>query len=100
MIDFESKEHLPPGALVGLAEVSQLVGWSLDFIKTNRKTFPAPIGRVALRNARGNKHWANVFDRAAIEAWAQRMRFEVEMRKRAKSVYRKAVSPEVVVVST
>lgn len=94
MITFESKEQLPPFALVGLADVSRLAGWSLDFIKTNRKTFPTPIGRVALKNAKGNKHWANVFDRAQIEAWAQRMRHEIEMRKRAKSIYRKATSPE------
>jgi len=95
MIDFESKGKLPPGALVGLDEVKLVIGRSKQFILAHRSTFPSPIGRVALRNARCNKHWANVFDRAQIEAWGAEMQAEIDRRRLSQDFYRRAAAPEI-----
>jgi len=85
MTDFEDFTKVPPNSVIGLAEVSAATGWSKYMMQEYGDSMPEPIGRVALKNAKGNKHWANVWSREEIVAWGNKLREQVEKQKAARA---------------
>lgn len=84
MPDFEDFTKVPPNSVIGLAEVSAATGWSKYMMQEYGDTMPEPIGRLAIRNAKGNKHWATVWNRDEILTWGRKLQEQVDAQKAAR----------------